>query len=161
MKKNISPFRKQTPNKKRDNILIGIVFIVALLFQVGYSKLPAFQYQVDRVTNAIVSFVENPQQEARKWQAQQNKEFIPGEIKTPDSLSTDSSGIYIDDTFNYASYYEFTGDPYVVVNNNVPNFTAAQLNSKRGYEKFTAPSPVPPPRGRRSWTHNSRARSPR
>lgn len=130
-------FRKKINRAKKNfksNLLIGFILLFILL----YKTVPQVQRPVDKFVATVESFINDPQKTAQEWQAKQDTDIKLGKLKLPSELNRTQSGIAKDDEFNgYKTYYEYEGKPYMVINNNIPNFSMTELNSKKAFEEFT------------------------
>lgn len=125
------------PKRKRDKFLTIALLLIVLVFLGLYNRAPEFKQTVDNIIVKVESFVADPQGEAKRWQEKsQKKDIVLGEIKEVENLET-KDGIPVDTSFDYNRYYEYNGQPYIIVNNNIPNFKTNEVNSNKGYTKFS------------------------
>ena len=95
---------------------IPILFLIALVY--SYNNIPEIQQTFDRINNTV--------------NQTQKEDITPGKIKVPERTSkqVDNSG------FDYGKFYEYQGTPFMVVNDNIPNFKLDELNNKAPMEKY-------------------------
>lgn len=128
-------------NKKihdKKSILTTILIALFLIFSFAYKTFPEVKRPVDNFISEAKAFIKDPQRTAQEWQRKQETDIELGELKEPSELTETADGIKADNEFqSYKTYYEYEGKPYMIINNNVPNFDTQELNSKNGYESYT------------------------
>ena len=125
-------------NKPKRSLSTTILVVILMLFMFTYKALPQVQEPVDRAVNIVKAFIKDPENVALEWQTKQDTNVELGKLKEPSELSEAEGGIKADNAFNgYRTYYEYEGQPYMIINNNVPNFSMEDLNSRKAFEEYT------------------------
>lgn len=133
----IKIFNKIRKIKSGFGLLTTIAIVCFMLFG-AYQKIPTFRNFVDTkimipASVKITSILEN----SKKPIGKQNENENLGTIKKPKELPSNNDGVKVDKTFDYKTIYEYEGSPYIIVNNNVPNFSMKDLNIKTPFEDYS------------------------
>ena len=114
--------------------LLSILLTLVMLFSFAGCDLESYEYDSNSSTISSTSETSNPSSTGEDINSEESSQ--PSDTSSTQTQKPSSVGSGTATAVKPSSLPKYSGEAYVVVNNNQPNFSASELTTK-GYEKYS------------------------
>ena len=115
--------------------LLAILLTLVMLFSFSGCDLESYEYDSNSSTISSTSETSNPSSTGEDSKSEESSQ--PSDTSSTQTQKPSSVGSGTATAVKPSSLPKYSGEAYVVVNNNQPNFSASELTTK-GYEKYSS-----------------------